>query len=56
MKFKVGQWILTCFINHKVLPKCEMLLLLILLMPKFAWEKKKGKGETYFEDKKRVTF
>lgn len=55
MKFKLGQWILICFINHKVLPKCEMLLLLLLLMPKICLGKK-GKRETYFEDKKRVTF
>lgn len=54
MKFKLGQWILTCFINHKGPHECEMLLLLLLLMPKICLGKK-GKGETYFEDKNRVT-
>lgn len=55
MKFKLGQWILICFINHKVLPKCEMLLLLLLLMPKICLGKKRKKGDL-FENKKRVTF
>lgn len=55
MKFKVGQWILTCFINHNVLPKCEILFLLLLLMLK-VWLGKNGKRETYFEAEKRVTF